>query len=78
MVSALVLVNTNIGQEEETLANLKAIKGVEEAHALWGVYDLMIKVKATSMDELKDLVHFQLREAGANTLLTLMMVDRPT
>lgn len=76
MVSALVLVNTNIGEETETLEKLKTIQGVEEAHVLWGVYDLMVKVKANSIDGLKDIVHSQLRQAGANTLLTLMMVDK--
>ena len=78
MVSALVLVNTNIGEEAETLEKLKIIKGVEEAYALWGVYDLMVKVKASSIDGLKDLVHSQMKLAGANTLLTLMMVEKPT
>ena len=76
MVSALVLVNTNIDEEAETLEKLKTIHGVEEAHALWGVYDLMVKVKANSIDGLKDIVHSQLRQAGTNTLLTLMMVDK--
>lgn len=78
MVSALVLVNTDIGEEEETFEKLKTIEGVEEVQALWGVYDLMVKVKASSVDGLKDLVHTQLRHAGANTLLTLMVVDKPT
>jgi DNA-binding Lrp family transcriptional regulator len=73
MVSALVLLNTNIDQTTETVEKIRSIKGVEEAHALWGVYDLMVKVNSDSIDDLKYLVNSQLRQAGAYALLTLMV-----
>jgi hypothetical protein len=36
----------------------------------------MVKVKANLIDRLKELLQYQLREAGANTQLTLMMADK--
>jgi Lrp/AsnC family transcriptional regulator for asnA, asnC and gidA len=33
---------------------LKGIKGVEEAYALYGVYDIIVRTKADTMDKLKE------------------------
>ena len=40
MISAVVLVNTDIGSQEQVWKTIKLVEGVEEAHALYGVYDL--------------------------------------
>ncbi|MGZ6330845.1 MAG: Lrp/AsnC ligand binding domain-containing protein [Parachlamydiaceae bacterium] len=79
MVSALVLVNTDLGVEGEVLESLKGLEGVEEAHSLYGVYDLAIKIKAISMDKLRVIIgsiRFRIKQAsGVSSLLTLMMVE---
>jgi DNA-binding Lrp family transcriptional regulator len=75
MVSAMVLVNTNVGEQTEVLERLKHVEGVEEAHTLWGVYDLMLKVNAGSSDRLKEIVRSHLRQPGVTMLLTLLTVD---
>jgi len=76
MVSALVLVNTALGVEDKVLENLKGVEGVEEAHSLCGVYDLMIKVKAKSIDKLKDIIKLGIRQtAGVTSSLTLLLIE---
>lgn len=76
MVSAVVLVNTDLGAETNVLENLKQIEGVEEAQALYSVYDLMVKVKASSVDHLRDIITLSIRRtAGVSTLLTLMLAE---
>lgn len=78
MISAVVLVNTNVGQENKVLENLKAISGVEEAHTLWGIYDLLVKIKASSIDRLKEIIKTKLMKlAGVCNVLTLMILDAP-
>ena len=49
MVSAVVLLNTDLNAQDEVVDNLKLIEGVEEAHALYGVYDLLVKVNAKNI-----------------------------
>jgi hypothetical protein len=50
VISAVVLVNTEVGSSQDiVLQSLKLVVGVEEAHALYGVYDLIIKIKALTM-----------------------------
>ncbi len=53
MISAVVLLNTDSGTQDQILESLKLVDGVEEAHALYGVYDLLVKIKGNSVDKLK-------------------------
>ncbi len=74
MISAVILVNTNVDQEKIVVENIKNLEGVEEAHALWGVYDLLVKVKAHSIEKLKEFTQLQLKRLmGVSTTLTLIM-----
>lgn len=56
MPTAYVFINTEIGSESNVLEALKKIEGVEEAHALWGVYDIIARIKADTIDKLVSMV----------------------
>jgi DNA-binding Lrp family transcriptional regulator len=77
VISAVVLVNTELGSSQgQVIESLKLIDGVEEAHALYGVYDLIVKIKANSIDKLKDTIKLHIKQiAGISSLLTLMIID---
>ena len=77
MISAVILVNTYIGEENRVLENIKSVEGVEEAHALWGIYDLIVKIKAHSIDKLKEIIKLRLQKfAGVTNILTLMIIEK--
>jgi len=76
MPRAFVLINVESGSEDEVLKELKTIDGVEEAYFSYGVYDLITKIKADSMDKLKELVTRRIRALGkVRSTLTLIMMD---
>ena len=76
MISAFVLVNTDLGAEAKVLESLKQVEGVEEAHALCSVYDLAVKIKANSMDKLKEIITTSIRKlGGVSNIMTLMLVE---
>jgi DNA-binding Lrp family transcriptional regulator len=76
MVSAMVLLNTQIGAEKGVLEKLKTLEGVEEAHTLYSVYDIALKVHANSMNQLKDIITQNIkRTPNVITTLTLLTVD---
>ncbi len=77
MISAVLLLNTGSeSSQDEILESLKLVEGVEEAHALYGVYDLMIKIKALTLDQLKQIIKLNIRQvAGVTSSLTLMIAD---
>ncbi len=77
MISAVVLLNTEVDAPENILENVKQVEGVEEAHALFGVYDLLVKVKADSIDQIKDITKTHIKQVpGVTSSLTLMIDDQ--
>ena len=76
MISAVVLVNTDLDSQNKVVENIKLIEGVEEAHALYGVYDLLIKIKAISLDKLKEIIKLKIRQiTGVISSLTLVIIS---
>jgi DNA-binding Lrp family transcriptional regulator len=76
MPQAYVLINVESGAEEEVVSQLKTIGGVEEAYYSYGVYDIISKVKADSMEKLKDLVTRKVRTLNrVRSTLTLIMME---
>ena len=76
MPRAYVLFNVESGSEENVLKQLKNINNVEEAYVSYGVYDLVIRVKANTMEELKDAVTHKIRTIKqVRSTLTLIMME---
>jgi DNA-binding Lrp family transcriptional regulator len=76
MPAAFVLINAEIGSEEEVLKELKKVEGVEEAYIVYGVYDIIAKIKAESMDKLKDIVTWNVRRLNkVRSTLTMIVVE---
>ena len=54
MPTAYVLVNANIGKEEQCFKELKNTKNVKEIYLLYGFYDLVIIVEADTIKQLNN------------------------
>jgi Lrp/AsnC family transcriptional regulator for asnA, asnC and gidA len=59
MPMAYVLLNTE-EFDPQLMKELRKIKGVEEAYPLYGVYDVMVRTRADTMDEIKE-IHNRIR-----------------
>lgn len=78
MPNAYILVNTEIGAEKQVLKALKKTQGVEEAHSLWGVYDIIANVSANSLEELKNIINIRIEKIGKiNSKLTMIITEKP-
>ena len=76
MPKAFVLINVDSGSEEEVLGEIKKIEGVEEAYYSYGVYDVIIKVAADSMEKLRETVTQKVRTIDrVRSTLTLIMME---
>jgi len=76
MPKAFVLINVESGSEEDILGEIKKIDGVEEAYYSYGVYDILIKVAADSMEKLRETVTGKVRTIGrVRSTLTLIMTE---
>ncbi|HUT82052.1 MAG TPA: Lrp/AsnC ligand binding domain-containing protein [Candidatus Bathyarchaeia archaeon] len=61
MASAYVLINTEIGGEEDVIAQLKNMKEVEEVSVVYGVYDIVAKITSDTMENLKEIITTKVR-----------------
>ena len=76
MPTAFVLINTQPSSSiTDVLKDLKKVEGVDEAFAVYGVYDIIAKVRAESMDKLKETVTWRIRRIDkVRTTLTMIVV----
>jgi len=76
MPTAFVLINTEIGSEADVLKDLKKVEGVDEVHAVYGVYDIIARIKANTMDRLKEIVTWKVRRLDkVRSTLTMIVVE---
>jgi DNA-binding Lrp family transcriptional regulator len=75
LAKAYVLINVEIGSEEEVLRSLDPISEVKEAHLVYGVYDIIAAIETETMQELKDTVSWKIRRLDkVRTTLTMIVV----
>ena len=56
---------------------MKKLPGVKEAYAIYGVYDIMLKVEADSMEALKDFISLKIRRmSGVKSTLTMLIMEK--
>ena len=61
MPSAFVLVNTQLEAKRKVLEALRSIEEVEEAHLVRGVYDIIVRVRAETIDRLREIVTWNIK-----------------
>jgi DNA-binding Lrp family transcriptional regulator len=76
MPLAFVLINAEIGSEDEVLKELRKLSNVKESYVVYGVYDIVAKVEAESMDKLKEIVTWKIRRLEkVRSTLTMIVVE---
>ena len=76
MPRAYVLINVESGFEDNVLQQLKTTPQVEEAYFSYGVYDIITKIKAQTMEHLKETVTKNIRTLPkVRSTLTLIMME---
>ena len=77
MPTAYVFITTEPESMPDVLKEVKAIKGVEEAEMVYGVYDIAAKVKTETMDQLKQIISFNIRRLdNVSSTQTLLVVPQ--
>jgi DNA-binding Lrp family transcriptional regulator len=76
--TAYILLNTEIGAENQVLRALKKIEGVAEAHSLWGVYNIIASVEADTVEKLKSVITNHIGKIGKiNSKQTMIISEQP-
>ena len=71
-----VLLNVELGSEDRVLNEVRRIPNVKDCHRVYGVYDMIAKVEAESMDSLKQIVTWKIRRLeGVRSTLTAIAIQ---
>jgi DNA-binding Lrp family transcriptional regulator len=78
MPIAYVLVNCELGKEDEIIRELKSLPGLVEIYVVHGVYDMIIKINTDTMEKLKETASWHIRKNDKiKTTQTLIVNERP-
>jgi DNA-binding Lrp family transcriptional regulator len=76
MPMAFVLINAEMGFEDEVVTELRRLSSVKEAYGVYGLYDIVAKVEADSMDKVKEAVTWKIRRLDkVRSTLTIIVTE---
>lgn len=76
MPGAYVLINAEVGAEEQVLEQIKKIPTVKEAYIVYGVYDLVVRLESDDMTRLKDEITEKIRKIDlVRSTLTMILIE---
>ncbi len=76
METAYVLINCDLGYDEQVIEELKDISDVKEVHGTYGAYDILAKVESEQTTTLRETIIWKIRKMEkVRSTLTLMFVE---
>ena len=73
MATAFVLINCDLGFEEQIIEELKHLSDVKDVHGTFGAYDILAKVESDKISTLRETIMWKIRKIGrVRSTLTLM------
>ena len=76
MAEAYILINCEIGSEEEVITALKNIDTIKEVHGTFGAYDILAKIESLQVEDLRETITWKIRKIDKiRSTLTLMGIE---
>lgn len=81
MPTAFILLNSDLGSDQEIIVKLKEILGVEkgikfEVQGVYGIYDIVVKIDADNPDHLRSIITNKIRKIEkVQSTLTMMVIE---
>lgn len=76
MPMAFVLINADLGAEEDLLKKLREIQNVKDVYVVYGVYDIVTRVEADTMEKVKETITWSIRRLDkVRSTLTMIVVE---
>ncbi len=76
MPFSFVLINADLGAEEDLLKDLRNIEFVKEVYMVYGVYDIIVKIEADTLEKVKETITWKIRRLEkVRSTLTMIVVD---
>ena len=76
MPVAFVLINADLDSEKYIIEQLNKLECVTNIDSVYGVYDLVIKLEANTMDEVKNIISYNVRRINyVRSTLTMIVIE---
>ena len=76
MPTAYVLINCDLGSEEEILRELKKLPEIIEVSGVYGVYDIILKIRSDTMEKLRETITWHVRRIDkVRSTLTMIVIE---
>jgi len=75
MPMAFVMINTELGSEKEVLDEIRKSDEVKESCIVYGVYDIVAKVGADTMDKVNEIVTWVRMLDKIRATITLILIE---
>jgi len=73
---SFVLINADLGAEDDLLKDLRGIEFVKEVYIVYGVYDIVVKIEADTLEKVKETITWKIRRLEkVRSTLTMIVVD---
>jgi DNA-binding Lrp family transcriptional regulator len=79
--TAFILLNSDLGSDQEIIAKLKEVLTVEkgikfEVQGVYGIYDIVVKIEADNPDHLRSIITNKIRKIEkVQSTLTMMVIE---
>jgi len=76
MTTAYVLLNCDLGSEEQIIEELKHISDVKEVHGTFGAHDILAKVESDQISTLRETIMWKIRKIDkVKSTVTLLGIE---
>ncbi|MGY5859959.1 MAG: Lrp/AsnC ligand binding domain-containing protein [Candidatus Thorarchaeota archaeon] len=76
MVKAYVLIKAQVGKEESVLREILGLSVTEEAHKVFGPYDIVAEVRGRDMETLVEIITDKVRKIdGIEDTQSILVID---
>ena len=60
--SAYVLINCDLGSENETIEKIRKIPEVVDVYRVFGVYDIIVRITSDNMETLREIITWKVKK----------------
>ena len=76
MAKAYVLINCDLGSEDDMIKDIKKLEHVKDVTGTFGAYDIVARIEADTQEQLREAITWKIRKKKKiRSTLTLMEVE---
>ena len=76
LVKAYILIKATVGTEDQVLKDMLSLSVTEEAHKVFGAYDIIAEVKGRDMETLVEIITDKVRRIkGIEDTESILVID---